>query len=138
MPVTEALAPERLSDLPRLLRNLDGFGPLLEALRAGRSGAVDGTWGSAATLTAAALAAETPGMLLVVLAHPGDVPGWADEIASFGAGRVATFPADEVVAGVRLKILQQLQSDSPPRVLMASIASLVLPVPSREELARRG
>src|SRR5262249_60894597 len=112
MPVTEAPAPERLADLPRLLRTLDGFGPLLEALRAGRSGAVDGTWGSAAALTAAALAAETPGTLLVVLAHPGEVPGWAEEINSFGAGRTATFPADEVVRGARLKILQQLQSDS--------------------------
>jgi transcription-repair coupling factor (superfamily II helicase) len=138
MPRTEVPAPERLSDLPGLLRTLDGFAPLAEALRAGRSGAIDGPWGSAAALIAATLARETPGTLVVVIAHLGEVPAWAEEAAGFGSGRAATFPADEIVAGARLKILQQLQSDSPPQVLVASIASLVLPVPSRAELARRG
>ena len=127
MPVTEAPAPERLSDLPGLLRTLSGFAPLAQALRAGRSGAIDGTWGSSAALTAAALAAETRGTLLVVLAHAGDVPSWAEEIHSFSGARAATFPADEIVPGARLKILQQLQSDPPPRVVLGSVTRSILP-----------
>src|SRR5258706_12624205 len=79
MPVAEGAVAERLGDLPALLHTLDGFVPLVETLRAGRSGAVDGTWGSSAALAAAALALNSPSTILVVLAHPHDLPAWSDE-----------------------------------------------------------
>ena len=61
MPTLVAAAvPDSLADLPPLLRTADGFEPLAAALRAGRSGAVDGAWGSSAALAVAALVAKRP------------------------------------------------------------------------------
>src|SRR5579872_886902 len=108
MPATEARGLDRLSDLPGLTRTLDGFVPLGGALRAGQSGTIDGAWGSSAALVAATLAGEASATLLVVLAHPRDVAGWADEIAGFAQIQPISFPADEIVPGARLKVLQKL------------------------------
>ncbi len=138
MPATEARGLDRLSDLPGLTRTLDGFVPLAGALRAGQSGTIDGAWGSSAALVAATLAGEASATLLVVLAHPRDVAGWADEIAGFAQIQPISFPADEIVPGARLKVLQKLLSDEPPRVVLASMAALIQPVPSRSDLLRRG
>ena len=65
-----APALEGLTDLAGMLRAAEGFEPLLDALRAGQSGTVDGAWGSSAALAAAALVPEGR-TLLVVIAHPG-------------------------------------------------------------------
>ncbi|MCX7701024.1 MAG: transcription-repair coupling factor [Gemmataceae bacterium] len=132
-----ALAPQRLADLAGVLRTVDGYEPFAQALRAGRSGAVDGTWGSSVALAAATIAGDLRGTLLIVLAHQADVATWVEELASFSGRRPLVFPAEESTPGARLKVLQALQSPSPPPILLASIASLILPVPSREELSRR-
>ncbi len=134
---SRALAPQRLADLPEVLRNLDGYRPLLAALRAGRSGAVDGTWGSSASLAVATLAGDLRGTLLVVLAHQTDIPKWAEEISSFSHLRPLVFPAEESTPGTRLRVLQALQSPTPPPLVLTSIAALILPVPSKEQLAQR-
>src|SRR5205823_9308801 len=94
MPVADA-APDTLADLPRLLRDAEGFADVARALRAGRAGTIDGAWGSSAALSAAALAAEAPGTVLIVLAHPGDVDPWANDLHSFTGRRPAIFPAFE-------------------------------------------
>ena len=117
MPVTDA-APDTLADLPRLLRDAEGFADVARALRAGRAGTIDGAWGSSAALSAAALAAEAPGTVLVVLAHPGDVDPWANDLHSFTGRRPAVFPAFESwppepsafdeTPGRRLRTLQKL------------------------------
>jgi transcription-repair coupling factor (superfamily II helicase) len=138
MPATESRGLDRLSDLPGLTWTLEGFKPLVAALRAGNSGTIDGAWGSSAVLAAATLAAHAPSTLLIVLGHLRDLPGWSDEITGFAKHQPITFPADETIAGARLKVLQKLLSDEPPRILLASIAALIQPVPSRSELARRG
>src|SRR5262245_35743465 len=106
---------ERLSDLVETLRTAPGFDAIAMALRAGRSGAVDGAWGSSAALTVAAVGADAPATVLVVLAHPGDVEAWADELSSFTNTRPAVFPIEEekssshmdLAAGQRLRLLQQ-------------------------------
>src|SRR5437870_4026441 len=93
MPNATLSAVDTLSDLANLLRRAEGFPPLLAALRAGRSATVDGAWGSSAALVAAALAAEGPPVLLVAIAHPRDLDGWAADLESFSGQRPATFPA---------------------------------------------
>src|SRR5438067_1927188 len=82
MPATD-VAPklDSLADLPPLLRASEGWPELVAALRARRSGTIDGAWGSAASLATAALAREAS-TLLVVLAHPGDVAPWAGDLLS--------------------------------------------------------
>ena len=128
---------ESLGDLPALMRALDGFLPLVETLRAGRSGTIDGAWGSSAALTAATVALSSSTPLLIVLAHPNDLPIWSDELRSFSAIRPAFFPADESEPGQRLKLLQRLRGDDPPRIVLAPMAALIQPVPEPAELARR-
>jgi transcription-repair coupling factor (superfamily II helicase) len=139
--VTAAI--ENLQDLPGLIRRSEGFVPVLEALRQGHSATVDGAWGSSAALAAATLALETPRTLLVVIAHPRDVDGWAGDLASFSGLRPILFPAwdnqpgdpaDEV-ASQRLRILKQLEGPQPPRLLLATIQALLQPVPDRAQLA---
>src|SRR5437660_10440228 len=93
MSVTDV--PAALADLPRLLGDAEGFPGVAAALRAGGAGTIDGAWGSSAALSAAALAAAAPGTVLVVLAHPGDVDPWANDLHSFTGRRPAVFPAFE-------------------------------------------
>src|SRR5262245_14622084 len=94
MPVTDA-GPDTLADLPRLLSDGEGFADVAASLRAGRAGTIDGAWGSSAALSAATLAAEAPATVFVVLAHPGDVDPWANDLHSFIGRRPAIFPAFE-------------------------------------------
>lgn len=145
MLATEAPTLNRLSDLVETLRVADGFDAVLGALRAGHSGAVDGAWGSSAALTVAALGADAPATVLVVVAHPGDLEAWGDELAGFANVRPAVFPIDEegsgghmdLASGQRLRMLQQLRGDAPPQFLLAPMAALIQPVPDRAELTAR-
>src|SRR5262249_27037382 len=97
-------------------------------------------------LVAAALGLHAPGTLLVVLAHPGDVDGWVEDVASFAGLRPVVFPAwdhlpgdstlvDEV-AGQRLRALKQLASEGPPRYVVTTVQALIQPVPDRAQLAQ--
>jgi transcription-repair coupling factor (superfamily II helicase) len=145
MPVADA-DPATLADLPRLLRDAEGFADVARALRAGRAGTIDGAWGSSAALSVAALAAEAPATVLVVLAHPGDVDPSANDLHSFTAGRPAVFPSFESwppepsvfdeAPGQRLRTLQKLATES-PKILLATMAALMQPVPARNELGQR-
>src|SRR5947209_15403898 len=113
VPEATLTAPNTLADLADLVRRAEGFPPVLDALKQGHSGTVDGAWGSSAALVAAALAEETPQTLLVVLAHPRDVDGWLGDLLSFTGRQPVVFPAwdnqpgsgpfDEV-AGQRLRL----------------------------------
>ncbi|HKB02529.1 MAG TPA: transcription-repair coupling factor, partial [Gemmataceae bacterium] len=147
MPVADAAPATSLADLPALLQGAEGVPDVIAALRAGRAGTIDGAWGSSAALSAATLAAEAPATVLVVLAHPGDIEPWANDLAGFAGARPVVFPAFEAwppeasafdeTPGRRLRILQKLAID-PSKILLASMAALMQPVPARGELAARG
>jgi transcription-repair coupling factor (superfamily II helicase) len=148
MPVREfAPAAQSLGDLSQILRQSEGWEGLVAALRARRSGTIDGAWGSSASLAAAALGIDAPNTLLVVLAHPGDLDPWARDLFSFSGARPTLFPAWESwppektpldeVPGQRLRVLQQLLHE-PPRLLLTTFNALMQPVPSRAELESRG
>src|SRR5262249_4924107 len=96
-------------------------------------------------LAAAALGLHAPRTLLVVVAHPRDVDGWAADLHGFSGARPAVFPAwdsspgesgvlDEV-AGQRLRLLKQLDAGGPPRFLLPTMQALLQPVPDRARLA---
>jgi transcription-repair coupling factor (superfamily II helicase) len=132
--------PNTLADLPALLRREPDFDAVLSALRNGRSATIDGAWGSSAALAAAALAREAPRSVLVTIAHPRDVDGWLADLESFSGRRPLLFPAwdnqpgkgvvDEI-AGQRLRVLKQLESEAPPPLLLATFQALTQPVPDR-------
>jgi transcription-repair coupling factor (superfamily II helicase) len=141
------LAPSalRFDDLLPCVETTDGFEPLIIGLLAGRSGSIDGAWGSSGALSAAALGVRAPRTLLVAIAFPRDLDGWADDITTFAGKRPVIFPAwdnaasdsdplDEI-AGHRLRILKQLESDEPPRFVLTTMQALLQPVPDRAQLA---
>lgn len=138
---------ESLADLPAILRSAEGVSEVLASLRAGGVGTIDGAWGSSSALTTAMLATESPGSLLIALAHPADVEAWANDLQSLLGQRPAVLPAFESwppegkafddVPGKRLRLVQKL-AQAPPKVVLATIASLMQPVPGRGELEARG
>ncbi len=144
--VTAVASPD-LKDLPGRLQAMEGFAPLVAALRQGRAGSIDGAWNSSASLAVAALGQHAPSTLLIVLAHPRDLDFWDDDLASFTGRRPVLFPAwdalpaadtvlDEV-GGQRLRVLRQLESDQPPPFLLTTLPALLQPVPDRQQLAQQ-
>ncbi|MCI0463920.1 MAG: transcription-repair coupling factor [Gemmataceae bacterium] len=146
-----ALAPAQratgLHDLTRILQTAEGFHAVVAALKNGHGATVDGAWSSSAALMTAALGLHAPHTLLVVIAHPRDLDGWVQDLASFAGLRPVVFPAwdnlptdatvaDEV-AGQRLRLLKQLEAAQPPRLVVATIQALLQPVPDRAQLAQR-
>lgn len=134
-------------DLRAVLREAEGVEGVVAALRTGGAGTIDGAWGSAAALACATLASETPATLVVVLAHPGDVDAWVNDLASFCNARPTVFPAFESwpiektpfdeTPRRRMQVLQQLRT-KPPKVLLTTAAALMQPVPSAHDLEQRG
>src|SRR5438105_523349 len=95
---TPGLRPLRgLQELTQVVQSTEGFAAVADALRAGRSGAVDGAWGSSAALVTAALAQHAPRTLLVVIAHPRELDSWAEDLAGFAGRRPVIFPAWETL-----------------------------------------
>jgi len=135
-----------LKDLTRLIQRSTGFPELLAALKNGQSGTIDGAWGSAAPLVAAALGLHAPQTLLIVLAHVGDVDDFRDDVATFSGVVPEVLPAwerlpreasagDEIF-GRRLRVVKRLTSAMPPRFVIAPFQALLQPVPTIEALER--
>ncbi|GAB4156064.1 MAG: transcription-repair coupling factor [Planctomycetaceae bacterium] len=132
-----------LSDLVALVQRAEGFADVVTSLQRGEPGVIDGTWGSACALTIASLAKEANGPLLVVTPRIADVDDLALDISGFLGDAPVVFPAWETlpqehdpadaIFGGRLRVLSMLQSNEPPRVVVASLPALLQPVPSREE-----
>ncbi len=134
-----------LTELTQLLQTAEGFAPLVDALRAGHGGTIDGAWGSSAGLAAATLGREAATTLLVVVPFPRDLDGWARDLTGFGGLPPVLFPAWENLptgqaladetAGQRLRILKQLDAGQPPRLVLTTMQALLQPVPERTRLA---
>src|SRR4051794_14270156 len=144
---TSPAAPVReLKDLTRLVQRASGFPELLAALKNGRSGTLDGAWGSAGPLATAALGLHAPQTLLIVLAHVGDVDDFRDDVATFAGVAPDVFPAwdrpprgesgaGDEVSGRRLRVLKRLEGPQPPRFVVAPLQALLQPVPTPGVLA---
>jgi transcription-repair coupling factor (superfamily II helicase) len=137
---------DTLKDLTLAIQQVEGFHPVLAALKNGRAATIDGAWNSSAALAAAALGLHAPRALLVVLAHPRDTDAWCEDIVSFAGLRPVVFPAwdawpvsDKVideVAGQRLRLLRQLDTE-PPRFVVTTLQALLQPVPDPTQLRQR-
>src|SRR5262245_48759833 len=137
-------APDSLADLADLLSRTPGFDAVCDALDAGNSATIDGAWASSSALAVSAVARRAEAPVLVVIAHPGDLDAWAGDLFSFSQIRPSILPAwDNVpsgsaadeIAGQRLRLLKQLTSNDPPRIVLATFQALVQPVPDRAQLS---
>jgi len=135
-----------LKDLTREIQRAAGFPEVLAALKNGKSATVDGAWGSAAAVAAAALGLHARATLVILLAHVGDVDDFRDDVATFAGIVPEVFPAwekpprelnaaDEVF-GRRMRVLKRLASARPPRLVVAPFQATLQPVPKPETLAR--
>jgi transcription-repair coupling factor (superfamily II helicase) len=145
---SRAAAPLELRDLTRLIQRAPGFPEVLAALKNSRSATIDGAWGSAAPLAAAALALHAPGPVMIALAHVGDVDDFRDDVATFSGINPEVFPAwdrlpreaaasggDEVF-GRRVRVVKRLSGAVPPKIVVAPFQALLQPVPTPEALTR--
>ncbi len=134
-----------LKDLTREIQRAPGFPAVVAALKNGRSATLDGAWGSASALAAAALGLHATSTLVILLAHVGDVDDFRDDVATFAGIVPEVFPAwekpprelnatDEVF-GRRMRVLKRLASASPPRLIVAPFQASLQPVPKPEILA---
>lgn len=134
-----------LHDLTRAVQRAQGFPEVLAALKNGRSGTIDGAWGSAGALATAGIGLHAPRTLLVVMAHVGDVDDFADDVGIFAGVKPDVFPAwdklireadaaDETLAR-RVRVAKRLAGPLPPKFVVASFQSLMQPLPKLESLA---
>jgi len=117
-----------------------------EALAKGQSATVDGCWGSSASMVVAACASRIKHNILIVLSHPSDLEFWASELETFSGLETKIFPADDDFAGkfsnkseaacARLRLALSLNIPNKPSIVLASIPSLLQPLPSIEQLAK--
>jgi len=140
MPETATTAEiHNLKDLTRRVQRAEGFPQILAALKNGRGATLDGAWGSAGPLAAAAIGLHAPQTLLIVVAHVGDIDDYADDVATFAGVRPEVLPAwdrlprevgpgDEVF-GRRIRVAKALAGDRPPRYVVAPFQALLQPVP---------
>ncbi len=155
LPQTEKETAGRLLDLPEAILAEPGFAEVVASLKAGHGATLGGIWGSSCALVAAALESEAPETLVIVAPRPDDADKLIDDLRLFTAASVQPFAAwestgaerkvDDQIHGDRLHVLKLLASsvaqggqsppaDERPRIIVASIQSLLQPVSSREQL----
>ncbi len=145
---TLSSAAGQLLELPERLFQIQAFADAVASLQAGHAATIDGAWGSACALVAAALAQKAPGPLVVVCPQPDDSDAFQNDLPIFTQAPVAAFPAWETFAaervihdelfGDRLRLLKRLAAgDDLPAIIVTSIQGLLQPSPARSLLARR-
>ncbi len=134
-----------LTGLVPVLANTPGMPELLAALHSGDVGIIDGAWGSSSALTVSTLAAHCPATVMVLLPRASDLDDILDDLTSFCGQTPELFPAWETlpqtlspsdsVFGKRLSLIGRLLSPQPPKLVVTTIAALLQPTPSAEEIA---
>ncbi|MEX1025761.1 MAG: DEAD/DEAH box helicase [Planctomycetota bacterium] len=131
---------------PRFLTETPAFRALVGRLELDRAISVGGLWGSSQALLLAALIDRAQGPWLIVVSSDAEAELAQDDLAAFDVaatllparierGGRAGVDLDSVRA--RLKVAQELTGppERRPRVLIATIASLLDPIPSPEKLS---
>jgi transcription-repair coupling factor (superfamily II helicase) len=118
---------------------------IIARLKAASKGAVkvEGTWGAFAPLLAAHIYKKLDRPILYIVKHVDDADKAADDLQTFGAGVIETFPADEEeeiadasdeTRAQRLKIVLQILSGQKNFLIPISVLALCQPIPKPEIL----
>src|SRR5689334_3662959 len=91
-----------LRQLAKTLKNSTDFEQAVAALAAGRPASIDGVWGSACALLAAALADEGPAPLVVVLPSEREADDAAADLELFTGHEPQFYPSWETAPDERL------------------------------------
>lgn len=138
----EARAGQSLRQLPRCLEHHDGFREAVAALTNQEPATFDGVWGSSCALLAAALSLHNPGPIFIVCPTANEAANIADDLDTFSGHDISLFPALEAESseqiqrddafGDRLRLLKSIVAGHVPKIVVASIQSLLQPVPTRQ------
>jgi transcription-repair coupling factor (superfamily II helicase) len=133
----------------RALPPLDELGRLADELSARRDVTAGGLWGSSQALILALLATRVQGPWIVIASTEAEAEAFSEDLAAFGAesamlaardggGGRGDSELDLDAVRRRLVVAQELAGppERRPRMLVASILSLLQPIPAPEELAR--
>ncbi|MGQ9563048.1 MAG: transcription-repair coupling factor [Thermogutta sp.] len=122
------------------------FSKIIDHVRSGQGGQVDGVVGAGSALFAAAVAEHAPSRLLVLLPDARSANEFCDDLRLFSEKTITYFPRlerlqgglapDDEIAGDRLKILRSLSCGDGPRVIVSSIDALVQAVPVPSDVRR--
>ena len=137
---------DALHHLPNALNADQEFADVVGEIRKGDNATLEGVWGSAFSLVAAALTDHVDGPLLVVLAHQNDIDDFSDDLSLFTGDHVAVFPALDTTAddakilldenyGERLRTVKLFRRDTLPAIIVTSIQALMQPCPNHDALA---
>ncbi|MEM7309444.1 MAG: transcription-repair coupling factor [Planctomycetota bacterium] len=139
----ELLATARLDEVP-------GFELLVQAAASGGRFYAGGLWGSSQTFVLAGLALRAPGPCLAIASTETEAEVLVDDLAAFGAEPVH-LPARETTGARRsdaladpdsvrrrLQVAQRISgpAERRPRLVVASLLSMLQPVPSPRDLER--
>jgi len=136
--------PNSFDQLPDLVAGLPGFDGVIKGMEKGRAATIDGVYASSAALVIAALASKCQGTLLVALAHVRDMEAMASDLESFTGKAPTLLPITGSLPGdtrldrehrERLALISSLKEPEAPKILLASMAALMQPVPTREDMA---
>ncbi|MCK6445101.1 MAG: transcription-repair coupling factor [Planctomycetes bacterium] len=133
---------------PKTLVRTPGFAKLLDELDRRRFVSAGGLWGSAQALVVAALHAERQGPWWLVVSTDVELESFAEDLEALGlrparlvsrggaGGRGDGADAEAVRA--RIQLAQRLagKSSDRPRVVVASLAGMLEPLPNSEELTK--
>jgi transcription-repair coupling factor (superfamily II helicase) len=121
---------------------------LLETLQRSRSAAAGNLWGASQAMVLAALVPRAQGPWMVVTSSDAEAQSFVEDLAAFGANAV-WFPARESFSAGRahadldmvrrrLQVAQQIAGppERRPRLIVASLLSLLQPVPSTNDLEK--
>lgn len=141
---TSQQAATMLKSLPQCFEQNESFQNVVQALKQGKDATLEGVWGSACALVAAAFFGEVSPHVVLVAPHLTEIDKLAEALPLFSNADVAAFPAwesspderrlhDEIYAA-RLRLLKQLVYGKCPSLLVTSIESLIQPVPGKENI----
>lgn len=131
--------------LAERLERHEGFAEVVACMQKGQAATLDGVWGSSCALATAALARHAPETLVVVSPKVEQIDEIVDDLVNFSQIKPERFFASEALDGAahdeifgqRLRLLKLLESPDAPKIVVASIQSLLQPSPSRETLNRQ-
>ena len=147
--MVETVSPEglahKLFELAPSIAERAEFQTCVAALKSANTASFDSVWGSSCALLTTALARSFP-HVLVVVADAKEQDNLLDDLSTFCPSPVERFPAClqglnsavtvDLEYGDRLRLTKLLSTNEAGAIIVATVAALLQPVPSRDSITR--